>query len=76
MRAVIVGLALEIKALHLQIGSRPEQRVVQAFAPYGTDQPFNTWMREGAFQKKAPLRIRQDVEIAIKNKPRSRVSDI
>src|SRR5262249_2270119 len=47
MRAVTVVIALEIEKLHLQIGGRPEKRVVQAFAPDGADQPFNTWMREG-----------------------------
>src|SRR5262249_37664511 len=46
MRAVTVVIALEIEKLHLQIGGRPEMRVVQAFAPDDADQPFNTWMRE------------------------------
>jgi hypothetical protein len=35
-----------IEALHLQIGGRPEQGAVQAFAPNGADQPFNEWVRE------------------------------
>src|SRR5262249_50607389 len=46
MRAVTVVIALELEELHLQIGRRPEERAVQAFAPDGADQPLNEWMRE------------------------------
>jgi hypothetical protein len=46
MRAVTVVIALEIEKLPLQIGGRPEQGAVQAFASDGADQPFNIWMRE------------------------------
>jgi hypothetical protein len=44
MRAVTVVVALEIEQLLLQIGGRPEKGAVQAFAPYGADQPFNEWV--------------------------------
>jgi hypothetical protein len=44
MPAMTVVVALEIKELHLQISGRPEQSVIQAFAPNGADQPFDEWM--------------------------------
>src|SRR5262249_3980963 len=46
MRAVTVVIALELEELHLQIGRRPEERAVQAFAPDAADQPLDEWMRE------------------------------
>jgi hypothetical protein len=39
-----VVVALEIEEFHLQIGGRPEQGAVQAFAAYGADQPFDEGM--------------------------------
>src|SRR5262249_10813158 len=46
MCAMTVIVALEIEELHLQIRSRPEERVVQTLAPNGANQPFDEWMRE------------------------------
>ena len=37
--------SVKIEELHLEIGSGPEQRAVQAFALDGADQPFNIGMR-------------------------------
>jgi hypothetical protein len=37
---------LELKTLHLQIGRRPDERPVQAFATNGADQALDERMRE------------------------------
>src|SRR5262249_8811348 len=65
MRAVTVVVALEIKELHLQIGSRPEQRAVQAFAPDGANQPFNTWMREWRVRDGLDFRHVEDAKVPL-----------
>jgi hypothetical protein len=44
MRSMTVEVPSEIEELHLQISGRPEQGMVQAFAPNGADQSFNEWM--------------------------------
>jgi len=46
MRAMTVVVPLEIKELHLQISGRPEERAVETFAPNGSNQAFDEWMRE------------------------------
>jgi hypothetical protein len=46
MRAMTIGIALEIKELHLQISSRPEHRPVETFAANRSDQAFNERMRQ------------------------------
>jgi hypothetical protein len=45
MSAMTIVIMLEIKNLHLQVGGRPEERPVQAFAPNGADQPCDEGMR-------------------------------
>jgi len=52
-----VIVPLEIKELHFQISGRPEERVVQTFAPKGSNQAFDEWMRE--------RRVRDDHGIAL-----------
>ena len=46
MRSMTVIVTLEIEKLHLQVGGRPEERPVQAFAPNGADQAFDEGMRQ------------------------------
>ncbi len=46
VRAMTVIVPLEIKELRLQISGCPEERAVQTFAPKGSNQPFDEWMRE------------------------------
>src|SRR5262249_8728803 len=65
MRAVAVVIALEIEELELQIGSRPEQCAVQAFAPNGADQPFNKWMRKRRVRNGLDFLYVQDPKIPL-----------
>jgi hypothetical protein len=46
MRSMAVIVPLEIEELRLQISGRPEEGVVQTFAPNRANQPFNEGMRE------------------------------
>jgi hypothetical protein len=61
MRAMAVIVALEIEELHLRIRGRPEQGVVQIFAPNGANQPFNEGMGE------RHVRLRTAHELAIRH---------
>src|SRR5882672_2348531 len=45
VRAMTVKVALEIEELHLEIRGGPEQRLVEKFAAYRSDQAFHEWMR-------------------------------
>jgi hypothetical protein len=44
MRAMLVGVLLELDELPLEISGRPEQHAIQTFAPYGPNQPFDDRM--------------------------------
>src|SRR4030081_2470410 len=44
MRAMLVVVLLELDKRPLEISRGPEQQAIQAFAPYGPNQPFDDWM--------------------------------
>jgi hypothetical protein len=44
MRAMLVVVLLELDKLPLEISRGPEQQAIQAFAPYGPNQPFDDGM--------------------------------
>ncbi len=41
---MLVLVLLELDKLPLEISRGPEQQAIQAFAPYGPNQPFDDWM--------------------------------
>jgi hypothetical protein len=47
MRAMVVEVGSEIEQLVFEVCRRPEQHVIQVFAPQGADQPFHEWMGQG-----------------------------
>ena len=47
MRAMVVEVGPEIEQLVFEVCRRPEQPVLQVFAPQRADQPFHEWMGQG-----------------------------
>ena len=47
MREMVVEVGPEIEQLVFEVCRRPEQPVLQVFAPQRADQPFHEWMGQG-----------------------------
>ena len=47
MRVMVVEVGPEIEQLVFEVCRRPEQPVLQVFAPQRADQPFHEWMGQG-----------------------------
>jgi hypothetical protein len=59
MGAMTVMVPLELVELQLQVGGRPEEQPVQAFAPNRADQAFDEGMRERHVRHRLDSRPRQ-----------------
>src|ERR1700681_4194749 len=55
MGAMTVMVPLELEELQLQVGGRPEEQPVQAFAPNRADQAFDEGMRERHVRQRRDL---------------------
>ena len=49
VRSITDIVPLEIEELRLQISGRPEERMIQTFAPNGANQPLDEGMRGGTY---------------------------
>ena len=65
MGAMAVVITLELQKLHLQIGRRPEERPVQAFATNGADQAFDERMRERHIRHRLDFFYVEDAQIRL-----------
>ena len=63
MRAMPVEVILKLEQLVFEIFGRPEQCAVQELASYGTDQPFDKWMRERNVRHRLDFDHLQDSQI-------------
>ena len=65
MGAMAVVITLELQKLHLQIGRRPEERPVQAFATNGPDHAFDERMRERHVRHRLDFLHLEDAQIRL-----------
>ena len=65
MRSMTVKVPLEAEQFYLQISRSPEERAVQTFAPDGTIQSFNEWMRERCVRHRLDFRDVEDAQIRL-----------
>ena len=65
MNTESVVISFEVRKLHLQICRRPEQKVIEAFAANGSNQPFNERMREGHTWYRFDFRHAEDSQVRL-----------
>jgi hypothetical protein len=63
--AMTVMVPLELEEPQLQVGGRPEEQPVQAFAPNGADQAFDEGMRERHVRHRLDLVDVEDPQVRL-----------
>ena len=63
--AVVVEVGSEIEELDFQIRARPEQRAIQTFPPYRSDQPLHDGMGKGNVGDGLDFGHLQDAQIGL-----------